>query len=59
MIKIKTAMGLTNENTLFINVKEIYFCGIRIYKKIVNSELPIDIVNCYPENQQPKMGFKK
>ena len=59
MIKIKVGLALTDENTLYINVKEIFFCGIRIYKKIINSNLPIDITNCFPENQQPKMGFNK
>ena len=59
MIKIKIGLALTDEEKLYINVKKIYFCGILIYSKIINSNLPIDVSNCYPENQQPKMGFKK
>ena len=59
MIKIKSAAILSDDNNLYSNVKEIYLFGIKIYSKFINSNLPIDISNCYPENQQPKMGFNK
>ena len=59
MIKIKSAAILSDDNNLYTNAKEIYLFGIKIYSKFINSNLPIDISNCYPENQQPKMGFNK
>ncbi len=61
MIKIKNTLKLKEENTAYINIKEIYLFEIKIYSRTVHSELPVDIVNCFPENQQNKigMGFKK
>lgn len=59
MITVKCALALVDDNTLYINVKKVYFFGIKIYSKVINSNLPIDISNCYPENEQPKMGFGK
>ena len=59
MITTKIDLELNEAQTLYKNIKKTYIFGIRIFKKIINSELPIDIINCYPENQQPKMGFKK
>ena len=59
MIKIKSAAVISDDNNLYTSAKEIYFCGIKIYSKFINSNLPIDISNCYPENQQPKIGFNK
>ena len=59
MIKVHIYLELAEDNTMYINAKDIYFFGIRIYRKLINSYLPIDIENCYPENQQPKMGFNK
>lgn len=59
MIEIKIILQLVEDGTLYVNAKGYYFCGIRIYRKIINSYLPIDLANCYPENEQPKMGFSK
>lgn len=59
MIKIHIYLELAEDNTMYINAKDIYLFGIKIYSKFINSNLPIDISNCYPENQQPKMGFNK
>lgn len=59
MIKIHIYLELAEDNAMYINAKDIYFFGIKIYSKFINSNLPIDISNCYPENQQPKMGFTK
>lgn len=59
MITVKCALALVDKNTLYINVKKVYLFGIKIYSKVINSNLPIDISNCYPENEQPKMGFSK
>ena len=59
MIKIHIYLELAEDNTMYINAKDIYLFGIKIYSKIINANLPIDISNCYPENQQPKMGFNK
>ena len=59
MITVKCALALVDDNTLYINVKKVYFFGIKIYSKVINSYLPIDIANCYSENELPKMGFSK
>ena len=59
MITTKIDLELNEEQTLYKNVKKTYLFGIRIFKKHINSNLPIDITNCFPENQQPKIGFNK
>lgn len=59
MIKTKIDLELNDDQTIYKNVKKVYLFGIKIYSKNIKSNLPIDVANCYPENQQPKIGFNK